>query len=157
MRKNKGFTLIELLIVIGIIAILAAIIYVAVDPARRLGEARDADRWSSVNAVLNGILKFTVDSGGNLPANLAAIAVGTFHVLGTDTTGCDLICGAQTTAVACLNLSGDLVDTYLSSIPEDASSGSIGNTDYYITKSSSGRITVGACDPEEATAISVTR
>ena len=62
MKKYKGFTLIELLIVIGIIAILAAIIYVVVDPARRLSEARNAERWSSTNAILNGILKYTVDN-----------------------------------------------------------------------------------------------
>ncbi|HEX9679693.1 MAG TPA: type II secretion system protein, partial [Candidatus Saccharimonadales bacterium] len=71
-RKRSGFTLIELLIVIGIIAVLAGIIYVAIDPARRLGEARDAERWGSVNAVLNAVLKYTVDNGGTLPTNLTA-------------------------------------------------------------------------------------
>jgi prepilin-type N-terminal cleavage/methylation domain-containing protein len=64
MKKRSGFTLIELLIVIAIIAILASIIYVAVDPARRIQEARDAQRWSSVNSILNAYLKYTVDSSG---------------------------------------------------------------------------------------------
>ncbi len=41
-NKNKGFTLIELLIVIGIIAILATAIIIAVNPGQRLQEARDA-------------------------------------------------------------------------------------------------------------------
>jgi len=31
------------------------------------------------------------------------------------------------------------------------------NTDYYINKDSNGRITVGACDPEQSAVISVTR
>ncbi|PLX26244.1 hypothetical protein C0580_00420, partial [Candidatus Parcubacteria bacterium] len=36
--KQKGFTLIELIIVIAIIALLAAATFVAVDPAKRIGE-----------------------------------------------------------------------------------------------------------------------
>ena len=73
MRKRmqkKGFTLIELLIVIGILAILAAIIYVAVDPTTRLQSARDAQRWSETNSVLNAVLKYTVDQGGSLPTSM---------------------------------------------------------------------------------------
>src|SRR3989338_8190778 len=80
-KKGAGFTLIELLIVIGIIGILAGIIYVAVDPARRLAEARNAERWSSVNAILNGVLKYTVDNAGSLPPsiNATAITAGDYH------------------------------------------------------------------------------
>ena len=148
MKKQKGFTLIELLIVIGIIAILAAIIYVAVDPARRLAEARNAERWSSVNSILNGVLKYTVDNSGSLPTSLNGATVGNYYVLGTDTVGCDIGCGAQTTQGACLDMTSNLVDAYLASIPYDPSSGDDGETDYYIMKSTNGRITVGACDPE---------
>ncbi len=92
MRKPKGFTLIELLIVIGIISILAAIIYVAVDPARRLAEARNAERWASTNAILNAYLKSTVDNAGTEPVTLTK---ATYYMIGTgaDITGCT----AQTT------------------------------------------------------------
>jgi len=60
-KQNKGFTLIELLIIIGIIGFLAAAILVAVDPVRRIQEARDSKRWAEVNAILNAILTKQVD------------------------------------------------------------------------------------------------
>ena len=161
MKKRQGFTLIELLIVIAIIAILAAIIFVAVDPARRLAEARNAERWSSVNSILNAVLKYTVDHEGTLPSALASATVGTYYVIGSDGVGCDAACGAQTTAGSCLNLTGDLVDEYISSLPIDPLGDSVGadsgNTDYYIRKTATGRIQVGSCDPERNQDIEVSR
>ena len=161
MKNNRGFTLIELLIVIAIIAILAAIIFVAVDPARRLAEARNADRWSSVNSILNAVLKYTVDHQGSLPSALESATAGTYYALGTDGSGCNILCGAQSTPAACLNLAPQLVDEYISSIPIDPLGDSVGadsgNTDYYILKSANGRITVGACDPERGEIIGVQR
>ncbi len=151
MRKPKGFTLIELLIVIGIISILAAIIYVAVDPARRLAEARNAERWASTNAILNAYLKSTVDNAGTEPVTLTK---ATYYMIGTgaDITGCT----AQTTT-AITDLSTSLVDEYLVAIPVDPSSGTAAKTLYYIYKSANGRITVGACVPERDATISVSR
>ncbi|MAF13431.1 MAG: hypothetical protein CMI53_00860 [Parcubacteria group bacterium] len=165
MKKYKGFTLIELLIVIGIIAILAAIIYVVVDPARRLSEARNAERWSSTNAILNGILKYTVDNKGVLPTALTNEFTGTYK-LGTGTLDCDdctygLAGVATTTPVACIDLSSDLVPTYLSKIPEDPLTPDAADTDYFVYRSASGRITVGSCNEEdiagERPAITVSR
>ena len=164
MQKNKGFTLIELLIVIGIIAILAAIIYVAVDPARRLSEARNAERWSSTNAILNGILKYTVDNKGLLPPALTAVDTGTYK-LGTSGSVCADCTGGDsstTTPAACIDLSSDLVPIYLSSIPTDPLSLDAADTDYYVYRSASGRITIGSCNEEKVggndpPAISVSR
>ena len=61
---NKGFTLIEILVVIGIIAILATIVIIAINPARQFAQARNTDRTSSVNAILNAIGQRIADNKG---------------------------------------------------------------------------------------------
>ena len=55
MKYKKGFTLIEVLVVIGIIAILAAVVLVAVNPARQFKLARDSQRTSNVSSLLNAV------------------------------------------------------------------------------------------------------
>ena len=146
MKKNKikkGFTLIELLVVVAIIAILAAAVFVAINPARRFAEANNSQRWSDSVAILNAILTYTVDNNGTLPAGVNTTTPQHF---GTNASGCDANCDATTTASACLDLSADLVSGgYLSSIPIDPVRGNATSTHYYMKKYASGIIQVGAC------------
>ena len=167
--SKKGFTLIELLIVIGILGILAAIILVAVDPAKRLKQARDARRYAEVNGLLNAVLNYTVDNTGTLPANLstAASTSTSAFMLGTCASGVGgpSVCTAGWLSAPCIDLTTDLVDKYIASMPIDPKGSSATSsvtydatkTGYYISKSSNGRVTIGSCNPEDTASISVKR
>lgn len=63
-KLNKGFTLIEILLVIGIIAILATIVIVAINPARQFAQARNSQRTANVTAILNAIGQNIADNRG---------------------------------------------------------------------------------------------
>lgn len=148
-QKNsfKGFTLIELIIVIAIIAVLAAAVFVAIDPARRLNESRNARRSSDISNILDSIVKYQADSDGTHLAAVAALTAGSYYTIGTCATGGDTGCTAKTTQAACADLSG-LPSNYLGAIPKDPKNGTDAKTDYYIMKDANSAITVGACDPE---------
>jgi len=149
LRSRRGFTLIELLLVIGIIAILASIVIVAINPTKQLGNARDAQRRSDVNTILNAVYQYAIDHNGSLPS-------------GIPTTTAKIICQSTMTTAACTTLGGVnlsiLTGSYLVSIPKDPLvTASATGTNYFILQSSNGRITVSAPNAEQTVGISVTR
>lgn len=153
---QKGFTLVELLVVIGIITILFAVVLVAVDPAQRLAQARNAVRRQDVRDILEAIMESIVDNDGTIPANIDSVTASS-QVLGTAGSGCNTTCTAVTTVAACADLTGDLVEDYLSAIPMDPNTGTAANTDYAVNKTAGGRILITSCDPELSVPISAQR
>jgi prepilin-type N-terminal cleavage/methylation domain-containing protein len=147
---QRGFTLIELLVVILIISILSVTVFVALNPSKRLSDARDSKRFSNVETILTAVHEYIVDNGGDA-AGLSMTA-GVEYQMGTAASGCTSVSpGCSTMAAACLNLSTALAP-YLKSIPFDPKTGvgSAATTGYKITKDSNGIITVAACASESA-------
>ena len=156
LHLTKGFTLLEILLVVAAIAILAGIIILALNPGKQLGDTRNAQRRSDVNTILNAVYQYSIDNNGILPGGIDTTFTSA-QVLGTDGSGCDSTCTATTTAAACVDLSSTLLPTYIVGIPTDPSTGTVANTDYFIDRLSSGRVTVGSCDAEQSATIEITR
>ena len=62
-KKNQGWTLIEIIVVIAIIAIIATAVLVALNPAKRMGQAQDAQRWAEVKSILTAVGSHVTDEG----------------------------------------------------------------------------------------------
>ncbi|MFC1787800.1 type II secretion system protein [Patescibacteria group bacterium] len=154
LNNKKGFTLVELLVVIGIIVILLSVILIAVDPAKRLSQARDAVRHQDVRGLLEATTEYIVDNNGSFPAGLDSVDTGV-QVLGTGAS-CGSDCAGET-VTGCLDLSASLVEDYLAAIPQDPLSGTEENTGYAINKTAGNRISIVSCTPEIATEISAQR
>jgi type IV pilus assembly protein PilA len=154
-KQIKGFTLLEVLLVIALIAILAGIVIVAINPVKQLAEGRNTQRRADVNTILNAVYQYTIDNNGVLPASVPSIASCSTAVLATAT---NEICRTATCAgyvdLSVLTASGK----YIVAIPFDPKSSSTNGADYYICKdSTSSRITVASKDPENSATITVTR
>ncbi len=67
MKRKDGFTLVELLVVIGVIALLIAILMPALAKARR--SAKDISCASNVRQVATGVMLYSTEFRGYLPPN----------------------------------------------------------------------------------------
>lgn len=151
--SKKGFTLVEILLVIGIIAVLATVVIVSLDPATRFQNARDARRLSDIESILSAVQQYIVDNKGALPQGLDS----TERQIGTATGSCLLWAShCHVDADSCLDLSTPLA-RYLKTIPTDPAFGTDSMTHYSVSVNGNNIVTVSSCDSSDASISSVSR
>jgi prepilin-type N-terminal cleavage/methylation domain-containing protein len=147
-RYRRGFTLIEVLIVMGIIAILAAVVIIAINPGRQFAQARNSQRTSNVNAILNAVGQNIADNKGLF--NCASSSIPTSPTIMKSASGYDI--------AACI------VPTYMAAMPFDPSATGAHYTDntdynsgYQISQdAATKRITISAPEALNASELSQT-
>lgn len=131
--SSSGFTLIEVLIVIGLIAILAAVVLIAVNPARQFAQARNSQRTANINAILNAIGQNVADNKGVFLCGSGWSGASTSIDSGAGGTGKDFSC---------------LIPTYLSQLPVDPTAPTGVATGYFVSTDTASRFIV--CAPNAA-------
>jgi type IV pilus assembly protein PilA len=147
-RNKKGFTLLEILLVIAIIAILASIIIVALNPSKQLADSRNAERRADVNTIINAIYQYAIDNDGDFPDDIPV------------TSTCSAVTEEICIATLCTSFTdlNDLIPDYIVDIPEDPLNESVTGSGYAaVQHTTSDRIIVCAPDAERSVTIEVER
>ncbi len=173
-KSKKGFSLVELLVAIAIMSILASMVYLGINPNKRLKEARDNRRRSDVESILIAIHAAMNENNGQLPS---ALSYGmSEQMIGNNNTTCinkgypwntNGYDGCQVGATTCANLMTGTINLskYITAIPFDPLGWKIGSTmvfnannnGYSVKVATNGIVTVRSCGVEGTTPIVISR
>ena len=116
-NKSSGFTLLEILLVVGIIAILAGIVIVAINPSKQLAVVRNTQRKSDLKQLYNAITQYYIDNSA-FPPTISTTTLNEVCNTGAVSNTSTSTSGANCATAGLANLSV-LVPTYLTAIPTD--------------------------------------
>jgi len=147
---QDGFTLLEMLIVIGIIAILAAAVLVAINPARQFRLARDSQRTSNVTTILNAIGQDISENTGTFKCNGVATSLPATSTIMKSIGGFDIASCITPTYVAALPFDPAKSGAHFTSVTDY-------DSEYRVSQDVNGRVTVSADAELSTSTISATR
>lgn len=148
---QKGFTLLEVLLVVAIIAILAGIVIIAINPSKNLADTRNAQRQQDVATILDAVYQYALDNNGTLPASITTTAT---EMCKTGAGSCTGLIDLTTVTTS---------GKYIASLPIDPQCPTNCNTNgngYKISKdATTGRVTItnSGINVEQSKTITVTR
>lgn len=141
-----AFTLVEMLMVVGIVTVLMLVVFMAVNPQKRMIDSRNTRRMGDVDTILIAVHQYVNDSGGSLPDGVGS----SFSQIGTCTTGGMTLCVGATTR--CVDIGATLnSNKYIKNNPIDPKGGVVATTGYAISKDANNFFTVKACLAEGTT------
>ncbi len=156
MKRKHGFTLLEILLVIGIIAILASIVILALNPIKMFSQVRNTQRKANLAEINKALYQYYIDNSG-YPSSVTT----------TLTEICNTGTGTTTHSVVCTGLVdlSALVPTYLVAIPADPQGSTLSliptayaatnGTGYKVALDSSGKPYIKAVQAELSTVIEI--
>jgi uncharacterized protein (TIGR02145 family)/prepilin-type N-terminal cleavage/methylation domain-containing protein len=122
-HNSRGFTLLEILLVIGIIAVLAGIVIIAINPSKQLATVRNAQRKSNLSEINKALTQYYIDHS-SYPASVTTSL----------TEICNTGASSTPTGISCTGLIdlSALVPTYLVAIPTDPLGSTLSFLDKFI-------------------------
>lgn len=133
-NSQSAFTLIELIIAVAIVALIAAATFVSIDPAQRLGDAKDAIRASDAVAIEKAVQK-AIAEGAAVPIEMAALSENVPYMLVTEGAATSGACNCNTLdeSIARIDIAGEFEAYMGSDMPvDDEATGD--DSGYYITR-----------------------
>jgi prepilin-type N-terminal cleavage/methylation domain-containing protein len=160
--KRSAFTLIELLLVVAIISLLSVAVFVALNPAQRLSDTKNAKRSIDVDTILSAIHQSIVDNKGTFPTGLSSGM--NEKQLGNGTSGCTINTGGCAVAgdTDCVNLmaGGQNLQQYMKENPIDPVGSpkyNASTSGYSVKVDTNGIVTVRSCGADSGQTIYVSR
>ncbi|PSO44020.1 MAG: hypothetical protein BRC23_02200 [Parcubacteria group bacterium SW_4_49_11] len=135
-HKKPGFTLLEILLVVAAVGLLAAIVFVAINPSEQLGKVRDTERQSEVDTLHDAIRQYNIDNS-EWPDEIASMSANSAKE----------ICADGVSDEACINLTDDLTPEYIAEVPSGPNTEGTGSG--YVVSKQNTRVRVAARNVEE--------
>ncbi len=150
LKSTTGFTLLEILLVVGIIAVLAGIVIVAINPGRQLAQTRNAERKSDIKQIKSAMEQFYIDKG-YYPASTTLSATTTLLEV------CDTGATSSPSGITCTNMIdlSELVPVYITAIPKDPQATTTNSAGYKVAKDVTNKLITTAPQAELSVFIAI--